>query len=144
MALIRTAAAAGTGEEAGEMRVSRVVPVAAAAVVLAGCSPGAAPRTAPPGADIDLSGQTIEVAAVWANDEQTAFERVLRRFEDETGATVTYVSGGDELPTVLSTRLAGGDPPDVAVVSEPALVRAMAEDGALQPLDQATAAVIDD
>jgi alpha-glucoside transport system substrate-binding protein len=126
------------------MRVSRVVPVAAAAVVLAGCSPGAAPRTAPPGADIDLSGQTIEVAAVWANDEQTAFERVLRRFEDETGATVTYVSGGDELPTVLSTRLAGGDPPDVAVVSEPALVRAMAEDGALQPLDQATAAVIDD
>jgi alpha-glucoside transport system substrate-binding protein len=135
---------ARTGEEAGEMRVSRVVPAAAAAMVLAGCSPGAAPRTAPPGADIDLSGQTIEVAGVWANDEQTAFERVLHRFEEETGATVTYVSGGDELPTVLSTRLAGGDPPDVALVSEPALVRAMAADGALHPLDQATEAVIDD
>src|SRR3954452_21373530 len=111
MALIRTAAAAGTGEEAGEMRVSRVVPAAAAAMVLAGCGSGAAPRTAPPGADIDLSGQTIEVAGVGANDEQTPFERVLHRFEEEPGATVPYVSGGDELPTVLSPRLAGGDPP---------------------------------
>jgi alpha-glucoside transport system substrate-binding protein len=135
---------ARTGKEAGEMRVSRVVPAAAAVVVLAGCGPAVGSRTAPPGADIDLSGQTIEVAAVWANDEQAAFERVLHRFEDETGATVTYVSGGDELPTVLSTRLAGGDPPDVAVVSEPALVSSMAADGALYPLDGATEAVIDD
>jgi alpha-glucoside transport system substrate-binding protein len=125
------------------MRVSRVVPVAAVAVVLAGCSAGTGSHSAPAGADIDLSGQTVEVAAVWANDEQTAFERVLDRFEQETGATVSYVAGGDELPTVLSTRLAGGDPPDVAIVSEPALVRSMADDGALYPLDKDTEAIID-
>jgi alpha-glucoside transport system substrate-binding protein len=125
------------------MRVSRVVPVAAVAVVLAGCSAGTGSHSAPAGADIDLSGQTVEVAAVWANDEQAAFERVLDRFEQETGATVSYVAGGDELPTVLSTRLAGGDPPDVAIVSEPALVRSMADDGALYPLDKDTEAIID-
>ncbi len=130
------------------MRVSRVVPVAAAVVVvvvvLAGCTTGVGPHTAPPGADIDLSGQTVEVAGVWADDEQAAFEQVLDRFEEQTGATVTYTSGGDELPTVLSTRLAGGAPPDVALVSEPALVRSMAADGDLIPLDRATEAVIDD
>jgi alpha-glucoside transport system substrate-binding protein len=125
------------------MRVSRVVPVAAVAVVLAGCSAGTGSHSAPAGADIDLSGQTVEVAAVWANDEQAAFERVLDRFEQETGATVSYVAGGDELPTVLSTRLAGGDPPDVAIVSEPALVRSMADDGALYPLDKDTESIID-
>jgi alpha-glucoside transport system substrate-binding protein len=127
------------------MRVGRVVPVVVVVVVvLAGCTPGSGRHAAPPGADIDLSGQTVEVAGVWADDEQAAFERVLDRFEEQTGATVTYTSGGDELPTVLSTRLAGGAPPDVALVSEPALVRSMAADGDLHPLDRATEAVVDD
>jgi alpha-glucoside transport system substrate-binding protein len=125
------------------MRAFRIVPVATAAVVLVGCT-GAGPHAAPPGADIDLSGQTIEVAAVWSNDEQASFEHVLDEFEQQTGAEVTYVSGGDELPTVLSTRLAGGSPPDVAIVSQPALMQAMAGDGALVPLDAATEALIDE
>jgi len=123
------------------MRSFRTVPIAAVVVVLAGCTGGPG-HSAPPGADVDLSGQTVEVAAVWADDEQASFERVLEEFERQTGAEVTYVSGGDELPTVLSTRLAGGSPPDVAVVSQPSLVRSMAAEGALVPLDAATDALI--
>ncbi|WP_214407834.1 ABC transporter substrate-binding protein [Pseudonocardia lacus] len=123
------------------MRAFRIVAVAAAAVVLAGCTTSAG-HSAPPGADVDLSGQRIEVAAVWSDDEQASFERVLDEFERQTGAEVTYVSGGDELPTVLSTRLVGGAPPDVAIVSQPALVHSMAVDGALVPLDAATDALI--
>jgi alpha-glucoside transport system substrate-binding protein len=125
------------------MRVGRIVPAMAAAVVLAGCTPGGN-RTPPPGAELDLSGQTIEVLAVWSDDEQASFERVLDVFEQRTGASVTYVSGGDELPIVLSTRLAGGAPPDVAVVAQPALVRSMAAEGDLVPLDAATVAVLDE
>ena len=123
------------------MRAFRIVPVATVVVVLAGCTGGAG-HSAPPGADVDLSGQTVEVAAVWANEEQASFERVLEEFERQTGAEVTYVSGGDELPTVLSTRLAGGSPPDVAIVPQPALVRSMAAEGALVPLDPATGALV--
>src|SRR5690348_4160831 len=111
----------------------------AAVLVLAGCG---APQPAParPG---PLSGQTIEVLAVWSDEEQAAFERVLDAFEERTGATVKYVSGGDEVPTVLATRLAGGSPPDIAGIAQPALVRTLARAGSLVPLDPGTESVID-
>jgi alpha-glucoside transport system substrate-binding protein len=127
----------------------RVGVLMAIGVLLAGCAGGTPPRPSTldpsgvPGLDVDLSGQRLEVAGVWSDDEQASFERVLEVFEQHTGAEVSYVSGGDELPTVLSTRLAGGSPPDVAAVSQPALVRAMAADGALVPLDDDTQRVIE-
>ncbi len=128
------------------MRFRTTVPVVlTAAAVLAGC--GAGGDAAAPGAavapDADLSGQTVEVVAVWSDEEQTAFEAVLAEFETRTGADVTYTSAGDELPTVLQTRLAGGAPPDVAVVPQPGVVAELARAGSLQPLTPAVEAVID-
>jgi alpha-glucoside transport system substrate-binding protein len=111
--------------------------VVTAALAVAGCG---VPNPARPG---PLSGQTIEVLAVWSDEEQASFERVLDVFEQRTGATVTYVPGGDETPTVLATRLAGGSPPDVAGIAQPALIRTLARAGSLVPLDPATEAVID-
>ncbi len=110
-----------------------------AVLVVAGCGgPQPAPARQGP-----LSGQAIEVLGVWSDEEQAAFERVLDVFEQRTGAAVTYVSGGDEVPTVLSTRLAGGSPPDVAGIAQPALVRTLARAGALVPIDPGTESVID-
>jgi alpha-glucoside transport system substrate-binding protein len=114
--------------------------VVAAALVVAACG-GPGPAPARPG---PLSGQPIEVLAVWSDEEQASFERVLDVFEQRTGADVTYVPGGDETPTVLATRLAGGSPPDVAGIAQPALVRTLARAGSLVPLDPATEAVIDE
>ncbi|WP_219419755.1 ABC transporter substrate-binding protein [Pseudonocardia nigra] len=114
---------------------------AAAAVALAGCAGGAGGPAGAPGGD--LGDERIEVAAVWSDEEQASFEMVLDAFEERTGATVTYTSAGDELPTVLSTRLAGGSPPDVAVIPQPGLVRTLAEAGLLVPLSDAAEAVID-
>jgi alpha-glucoside transport system substrate-binding protein len=111
----------------------------AAAFVVSGCT-GPASAPARPG---PLSGQTIEVLAVWSDEEQASFERVLGLFEERTGAEVTYVPGGDEVPTVLATRLAGGSPPDLAGIAQPALIRTLARAGSLVPLDPGTEAVID-
>jgi alpha-glucoside transport system substrate-binding protein len=110
-----------------------------AALVVTGCG-GPAPAPVRPG---PLSGQTIEVLAVWSDEEQTSFERVLDVFEQRTGAEVTYVPGGDETPTVLATRLAGGSPPDVAGIAQPALIHTLARAGLLVPLDPATEGVVD-
>ena len=122
------------------MRGSRCIAgLVGAALVVVGCA-GPNPVPARPG---PLSGQTIDVLAVWSDEEQAAFERVLDVFEQRTGATVTYVSGGDEVPTVLATRLAGGSPPDVAGIAQPALVRTLARAGSLVPLDPGTESVID-
>lgn len=76
-----------------------------------------------------LEGQTIEVMASWGGDEQAGFEEVLAAFTAETGVEVTYVSER-ELETVLPTRLAGGNPPDVALIPRPGEIGAFVADGA--------------
>jgi ABC-type glycerol-3-phosphate transport system substrate-binding protein len=81
-----------------------------------------------------LDGQSLEVAAVWSGAEQKSFEAVLKSFEDKTGATVKFTSTGDDIATVLGTRLEGGQPPDVAVLPQPGLLAQFAKRGALQPL----------
>jgi ABC-type glycerol-3-phosphate transport system substrate-binding protein len=93
-----------------------------------------------------LEGQSIEVAAVWSagSDEQPNFEAVLDRFEQETGASVSFVSTGDDIATVLGTRLEGGSPPDVAMLPQPGLMRDLAAQGALKPIDDVAGELVDD
>jgi len=52
---------------------------------------------------------------------------------------VNYTAAGDQLPTQLSTAVEGGNPPDIAVLPQPGLMRDFAEQGALQPIDFAAA-----
>lgn len=82
----------------------------------------------------DLHGQTIEVMATWTGDEQKQFQHVLDLFQRKTGATVKYTGAGDELPTVLQTRVQGGTPPNVAIVAQPGLIDQLAKTHALTPL----------
>ncbi|HEX7095124.1 MAG TPA: extracellular solute-binding protein [Acidimicrobiales bacterium] len=93
-----------------------------------------------------LEGQSIEVAAVWSagSDEQPNFEAVLDLFEEQTGASVTFVSTGDDIATVLGTRLEGGDPPDVAMLPQPGLMRDLVNQGALRPIEDIAGDLVDE
>mgnify|MGYP003135215921 CR=1 FL=1 len=76
------------------------------------------------------------MVGVWQDAEAVAFEQVLGRFERSTGATVTFTStAGADLATVLDERLAAGDPPDVAVLPQPGLLRDLAGSGHVRPLE---------
>ena len=92
--------------------------------------------------DGDFSGETLTVAAAWSGGEQKNFEAVLDKFEEETGATVNYTSFGDNGPAYLQTQLEGGKPPNVAVISQPALMQSLAADGDLVPLSDDAAATV--
>ena len=95
-----------------------------------------------PGATVDLSGSNLNVVAAWSGAEQENFEAVLAQFEEDTGATVTYTSFGDNGPTYISGQLEGGTPPNVAVIGQPALMQQLATDGHLIPLnDEVSSAV---
>jgi alpha-glucoside transport system substrate-binding protein len=105
--------------------------IALLALTAAACSGGAAGT----GTTEDLKGQTVEVVGPWTGDEQKSFEQVLKVFTDKTGAEVKYTPAGDELPTVVQTRISGGTPPNVALIAQPGLVAQFAEAGALKPVN---------
>jgi alpha-glucoside transport system substrate-binding protein len=90
----------------------------------------------------DLSGVTLNVSASWSGAEQTNFEAVLKKFSDETGATVNYTSFGDQAATTLGTQIEGGNPPDVALVAQPALLQQFAAASNIMPLSDATAEAV--
>ncbi|MEU7076190.1 extracellular solute-binding protein [Streptomyces sp. NPDC046409] len=65
-----------------------------------------------------LDGEKISVAAVWTGPEQANFTKVLDEFEARTGATVTFVPAQDPIVNFLGTKIAGGQPPDVAMIPQ--------------------------
>ncbi|MEV2275255.1 extracellular solute-binding protein [Nocardiopsis sp. NPDC049922] len=92
----------------------------------------------------DLGGAALEVVGPWAGAEQESFEQVLSLFEERTGATVEYSGAGDDLQTVLQTRIQGGDAPDVALIPQAGLIEHFAEEGALTPLSDDVVAALDE
>lgn len=83
----------------------------------------------------DVSGN-VSVMAVWTGDEQASFQAVIDGFTKlYPNVTVEYTSAGDQLPTVLSTAVQGGNPPSVAAVAQPGLMRDFVDQGVLKPLD---------
>ncbi|MBA3691567.1 MAG: carbohydrate ABC transporter substrate-binding protein [Actinobacteria bacterium] len=101
-------------------------------------STGAGASTGP-----DLSGQTIEVAATWTGAEQKSFEEVLALFEEQTGATVRFLSAGDDIAAFLGPKIEGGQPPDVAILPQPGVLSSFAADGDLIPIEDFAGDVVD-
>ena len=84
--------------------------------------------------ELQRVGGTMEVAAVWSGEEQASFRQVLDAFTQKTGTQVTFTSTGDNIATVLRTRIEGNSPPDVAVLPQPGLLRDLANQGVLKPI----------
>jgi alpha-glucoside transport system substrate-binding protein len=105
------------------------------ALIAAGCGGGddesAATGTEGGGG---VSG-SISIMGVWVGPEQEAFQAVIDGFtEQNPDVDVRYNPVGDELPTVLSTAVEGGNPPDIAAPAQPGFVQGLVDDGALQPI----------
>lgn len=99
------------------------------ALALAGCGDNKDDNKAKPGegkgkesaATVQLpklNGEKIEVVAVWTGPEQENFTKVLKEFEKRTGASVTFVPTQDAMLNYLGTKIAGGQPPDVALLQQ--------------------------
>src|SRR5439155_9175155 len=71
-----------------------------------------------PGAGIAKVSGNISVLATWGGDEQANFLAMVKPFEDASGAKIQY-EGTRDLNAVLTTRVSGGNPPDVAGLPGP-------------------------
>ncbi|WP_435224638.1 ABC transporter substrate-binding protein [Streptomyces sp. Tue6028] len=74
-----------------------------------------------------LDGASLEVAAVWTGSEQANFKKVLAEFEKRTGAKVTFVPAQDPIINFLGSKIAGGAPPDVALLPQVGAIKQAVE-----------------
>lgn len=74
-----------------------------------------------------LDGASLEVAAVWTGPEQANFKKVLAEFEKRTGAKVTFVPAQDPIINFLGSKIAGGAPPDVAMLPQVGAIKQAVE-----------------
>lgn len=81
-----------------------------------------------------LDGQSVQVAAVWTGSEQANFKKVLSEFEKRTGAKVTFVPAQDPIINFLGSKIAGGQPPDVAMLPQPGAIKQAVDKGWAKPL----------
>ncbi|GIG60085.1 sugar ABC transporter substrate-binding protein [Longispora fulva] len=113
---------------------------AAFALVATGCSSNDTSKSPASGS---LKGESVQVSAVWSGEEQARFQKVLDAFAAKTGATVTFSSTGNDIATVLGSKISGGQPPDVAILPQPGLLADLARKGSLQPVDADTRANVE-
>src|SRR3954453_408848 len=109
------------------------------AVLAAGC--GGSSSSSSSSGSSDVKGN-VSITGVWTGDEQKSFQAVLDVCKTQyPNVTVKYNSSGDNTPTVLSTAVQGGNPPDLASVSQPGLVKDFQKKGALKPMEFAKSVV---
>ena len=112
------------------MRRKRMLPIAALAALalaLGACGGGGG------GGTEEGDGQ-VTIFSLWGGSEQEAFQKVLTQFTKDTGIKTKYEAARDFLP-VIRTRLAAGNPPEVAILPRPGFVDELARDDALISLD---------
>ncbi|MBL1101657.1 ABC transporter substrate-binding protein [Streptomyces coffeae] len=83
-----------------------------------------------------LKGQTVNVAGVWTGVEMKNFKKVLDAFSEKTGAKTNFVPTGDNVSTVIGSKIEGGKAPDVVMVPQVGVLKQFAKKGWLTPLSE--------
>ncbi|MEV0282052.1 extracellular solute-binding protein [Streptomyces sp. NPDC050610] len=129
-------------------RVSRgalaVFAAGALALAASGCSDGGGKdKGAPAGGSSSaaesvqlprLNGQKLKITAVWTGTEQKNFTKVLEEFTRRTGVSTEFVPSGDDMASFIGSKMAGGDPPDVAMLPQVGVLHEFAKKGWVKPL----------
>jgi alpha-glucoside transport system substrate-binding protein len=111
----------------------RVLAVIATGTALAACSRGTpSGGSASPAAGGKIGG-TVSVLASWGGSEQDSFLAMVKPFEDQTGVKVQY-EGTRDLNAVLTSRVQGGNPPDLAGLPGPGQMATFARSGKMVDL----------
>ena len=84
----------------------------------------------------------LSIVGIWSGPERKNFQLVLDGFQKKfPDVKVKYRSAGNNTPTVLSTAISGGNPPDLAAVGQPGLVKQFSARKAIKPIDFAKSAM---
>ena len=107
---------------------------ATSAQAAAGTPTAGAAATLGPAPTLAQIGGEVSVLGVWGGAELDNFNAVIAPFEQQTGIKVNF-EGTRDLPAVLTTRVQGGNPPDLAGLPGPGQLVQFAKSGDLVPLN---------
>jgi alpha-glucoside transport system substrate-binding protein len=121
-------------------RITAVCATAAAVALLAAGLAGARTSSSTrAGQNLAVSG-SISFDGIWTAGEATAFGKVISAFNKTYPKVhVNYKPVGNNLPTILSTAIAGGHPPDMADIAQPGTLKQYALQGKLKAITYANA-----
>src|SRR4029078_13138706 len=116
--------------------------VAVLLAVAAGCGGGGgSDNNSTSTGNSSVSG-SVKFWGIWAATGQKAFQKVIDGFHEQyPNVNVTYSSKGNDIPTVLSTAIAGGNPPDMADIAQPGLMKQLVQQGKLKPITYAQSTI---
>jgi ABC-type glycerol-3-phosphate transport system substrate-binding protein len=111
----------------------------ALSVVAAGCGGGGGNKSGNAGGGSTNAAQnvkgTLSFIAVWTGPEQASIQAVFKGFKQKyPNVTVKYKAAKDP-GQVITTAVQGGNPPDVAALNSPGLMKGFIDQGALKPID---------
>ncbi len=118
--------------------------VAAVAAVAAACggSSGGSSSGGSGGASTSNVSGSVSFVGIWSGPEQKSFQAVIDAFNKQyPNVHVKYTSAGNNITTVLSTAVQGGNPPDLADVAQPGFVNDLQKKGALKPIEFARSVI---
>jgi ABC-type glycerol-3-phosphate transport system substrate-binding protein len=81
----------------------------------------------------------LEVFVVWGGAELAQFRRIMDEFSKDTGNQVRIVTVGEHVQELLRARVDANNPPDIAVVSVPSVIKEYAQDGRVVELSKSLA-----
>lgn len=125
---------------------------AAAAVLLAACGGGGSgggtaantsdPACAKYSAYQGQSGKKVTMYASIISPESDSLQKSWAEFTKCTGITIAY-EGANDFESQLPVRVAGGNPPDIAIIPQPGLLAKMVQTGKAVPAPAQVQANVD-
>jgi alpha-glucoside transport system substrate-binding protein len=117
-----------------KFRFRNVVALTTASLLLAACL-GEGDEAAGGGEEGDIEGATVRVMSAFTGDEANLFRESFAVWEEESGASVDYEEAAG-FETVITTRVQGGDPPDIALFPQPGLLMDIVEQTDALPISE--------
>jgi len=92
--------------------------------------------------DMQMEAKVVRVFGAFRDQEAIRFEEAMKPFEERTGIDVVYEPSA-EFETQIFVQVEAGNPPDVAALPQPGLMKNFAERGAIKPLPNEVVAMIE-
>ena len=70
----------------------------------------------------DLSGTKVNIFGAFVEPGSNLFEKSMEKFEEDTGIEIAY-EGSSDFESLITVRVEGGDPPDIAAFPQPGLLQ---------------------